>query len=412
MARFDRLGCAFTVAAALTACGGGAPPALPRGGPAFGGPSLAPAASNWPIAGARFSYAGSVREAIAGPNPSRQTLQVTQTIRTYAAQRGGRPVTDYRGRETDSGKGGKTATIAFDVNVAEVPSKLRHGDDVRIVESDLDDGQISSTTRYGAGTGNGVVDQLPEVPQARWQNDARRTVSLAAANESVTDVYAPDGTYSETAQYGAGVVAYLDTYDDGSAVYQWPYQGGSRNSTITFSPPHHRRIQVVFTNVAGFPQSQLFYVGAWFRVPPVLAGDAFVDEGSARVPAGCKTGARYGGDATKLAENATRLDVAFGEYETLARTLWVKAPYGLVCVQSRDEVRSYYDYATLQFSKTPLSDETLETTLGLQSASLPHGAQSVALPLDLHVAAAGVALREQRAHAMLEALRRIGKGKR
>lgn len=411
MARFARLGCAFTAAAALTACGGGAPPALPLGGPVPSGPSLAPAKSAWPIVGARFSYSGSVHETISGPSPSQQTLRVSQTIRTRAAQRDHLPVTDYSGSEVDRGDG-KPVTTSFDIYASEVASKLRRGDDVRIVESDLDFAQSSAGTRYGGGTGNGVIDQVPEVPQARWQNDARRTFSLVGAGENVTDAYAADGTYAETAEYGGGVAAYLDTYGDGSAVYQWPYQGGSRNSTISFSPPRHDRIQVVFTNVVGFPQSQLFHVGAWFRVPPVLASDSFVDQGTARVPAACKTGSTYGGSATQLTESATRLDVAFGEYETLARTLWVKAPYGLVCLQSRDEVKTYYNYATLEFSRTPLIDDILETTLGLETASLPGGAQSVALPLDVHVAAAGTALRRQRARAMLEALRHLGRGKR
>src|SRR6185437_10771217 len=162
-------------------------------------------------------------------------------------------------------------------------------------ESDLDTGEASAATRYGGGSGNSVIDQLPEVPQARWQNDARRTFTLTSNAEKLTDTYAADGTYTEAADYGGGVAAYLNTYGDASAVYQWPYQGGSRNSTISFSPPRHGKIQVVFTNVVGFPQSELFDAGAWFAMPPVLASDAFVDTGSARVPAACKTGAQYGG---------------------------------------------------------------------------------------------------------------------
>ena len=79
MARFERLGWALTAAGALSACAGGAPPALPPAAPALGAP-LAPAKSAWPISGAKFSYAGSVHETIAAPNPSQRTLQVTQTM--------------------------------------------------------------------------------------------------------------------------------------------------------------------------------------------------------------------------------------------------------------------------------------------------------------------------------------------
>ncbi|HTA37935.1 MAG TPA: hypothetical protein VK760_02605, partial [Candidatus Acidoferrales bacterium] len=227
----------------FTGCGGasqqGALPASTAGNGAAA--TRGPATS----AGASFVYAGTLQQS---GSTGKATLAVTQNVTESTTTFHGRTVTDYHGVQTATGKGA-TQKTTFDADVAVVASKIRTGTDIQLIRRESSDSSgITQTTAYGAG--NGVYDQLPEVPQARWNNTAARTVSIAnaVAGSSVHDTYHADGSYDETAVPVEGRTASSQSYPDGYATYQFPYQGGSSNSTASFSPPAGGKLQMVFTN--------------------------------------------------------------------------------------------------------------------------------------------------------------------
>jgi predicted small lipoprotein YifL len=398
----------------LTACaapGASGPPELPPAAAGNALPLKRHSGSGWPIDGASFTYAGSAeRSTTVNGQTTHVDLTVRQRIRTHAATVRRQPVTDYRGTETDSGSG-IHVTAAFDLYAAEISSKTRQGTDVWLVKSAAASNGTEATTTFHQG--NGIVDRLPEVPQARWTNTAERTQTIDDASSSIADVYAADGSYDESVDFGNGAHASLQSYGDGNAVYQWPYQGAPRNSTITFSPPARNRVQIEFTNVTGFPVTDVFDVKSWYPSRPlVLASDGVRDLGAARVPAACKVPAKYARGAVALEENAIRLDVVFGEYETLQRTTYVAAPYGVVCLSLHDDVQTYYDYNALTFASKPMSDVTYDETLGLQQAHVPDGSASVAVPLDVHPSIVNADRRRKTARSIFESLRHLGKDAR
>ncbi|HEY5424929.1 MAG TPA: hypothetical protein VIJ77_00085 [Candidatus Tumulicola sp.] len=407
MPRFAKFCWIWVALAALAGCAGpGTSPPAPSG--PVDAVALKTHAAGWPIEGASFAFAGTVRQTtVVGGVTTHVSQSVAQKIRTTAETVRHRPVTDYRGTETDTGSGPPVKTT-FDLYVAQVASKTRKGSDIWLLYATADSNGTQATTAPDAG--NGIFDQLPEVPQARWTNTAARMQDVAGAGVSIADRYAADGSYDESAIFSGGAKASLQSYGDGNAVYQWPYGDAPRNSTITFSPPSRRRIQIEFTDVTGFPVTEVFTVKTWYpSAPPVLAGDAFVDVGSADVPAACKLPAKFGKRATKLVENATRLDVVFGEYETLARTTYVTPPYGVVCLTLHDDVQTHYDYTTLQFSKATRSEATYDETLGLRTAHVPNGSSSVALPLDVRASLVRAQQRSVTAQAIFDSLHLVRK---
>ena len=282
---------ALTLAAflALAACsGGGSQTALPASPPA-GAPAAMRATSQ--AAGASFAYRGTLQQS--GSN-GKATFTVTQNVTTSQTTFGGRPVTDYHGVETATGKGSSLKTTS-DAYVATVASTIRTGSDVELVKRESSDSTgITQTTIYGAG--NGVYDQLPEVPQARWSNTAARTVSIAnsVAGSSIDDVYHADGSYDEHAVPVEGRTASSQSYPDGYATYQFPYQGSPNNSTIAFSPPAGGKLQILFTNYL-LHLTQLYTMNEWYPAsPPPLASDAYQNAGTVAIPSACNVPKHYG----------------------------------------------------------------------------------------------------------------------
>jgi hypothetical protein len=372
-------------ASALSGCAGSL--ATP---PASSTQSLSAAAppAKWPSPGASFTYVGRLEQSTkAGNTTSKLTLDIAQHVRALAATYENRAVIDYRGTETESGSGTKLEA-RFDLYVAEIPSTIRKGTDVRLVKAvGSDSSGVSSTVVFGPG--NGVFDQLPEVPQARWSDTATRTESISdtVTSSSLRDQYHANGSYDESSIPAPGQTASLQSYADGNAVYQWPLENNPRNATITFSPPKAGEIPIVFTEP---PITGLFQVATWYpSFPLVLATDSFQDLGLARIPSSCRLPKRFGTKAVELAESSTRLDIVFGEYESAQRAIYVQSPYGLVCLSVRDELQTYYNYVSVTLTSKPLSDVTSNEILGLVQAHVPTGTTSqstAALPLDVHLA--------------------------
>lgn len=318
-------------------------------------------ASPWPSSGS-FVYRGTIRQ-----TRGRSTVSqaVVDDVSVTAGTVDGRPATMYDGEESQTSDG-KTLQVHYVATTIERPSSTGNGDDVALVKSAMHDSNgLRETVVYGSNSA--VFDQLPEVPQARWQNVATRTDSISDAPEgwSLIDRYGPVGAYEETGVPVEGRQSLAQTYPDGNAVYQWPFEGAAMNSTIAFSPPAQGSIPVLFTNAA-LKVTETLQVPTWYRqVPPVLAADSFVDAGRASVPEKCSAAGRYAQKAMMIVERSSRLDVVYGQYETTQRISYVAAPYGVVCADMRDELVTYYNYATLKLHSKPISDVVTEEVLAL-----------------------------------------------
>ena len=320
-----------------------------------------------PPAGASLTYTGTFTQTQSHGGTT--TLHVTQHVTTSAATIGGRAVVDYHGVQTESGTG--AATTTYDAYVAQVPSSTRSGSNVELVKESSSGSGIRETTSYGSG--NGVVDQIPEVPQARWTNTATRTQSMANSvqGSSARDSYRADGSYDENAVPVEGLHATMQSYPDGNGVYQFPFQGGSTNSSINLAPPNHGKIDLLFVNATQHVTAN-GKIGVWYpAVPPPLASDSFLDAGSVAVPKACGVPAKYGRSATEIVEQSTRLDIVFGQYETMQRTVYVASPYGMVCMVVSDDLKTYYDYNAFALESKPLTETMVNETLGLQQAKVP-----------------------------------------
>jgi hypothetical protein len=356
--------------------------------------------------GAALLYAGTLTQTSTGGNST--TYKLSQRVTSSATTSGGRALTDYHGVETQSVPG-TNLTTTYDAYVAQVASKTRKGTDVDLVKtvSSSSDG-ISQTVDYGAG--NGVVDQLPEIPQASWNNAATRMQSIADSidESSVDDFYNADGSYTEKAVPVEGLQATAQSYPDGNAVYEWPYAGSNVNTSITFAPPDAGKLRILVSN-GGLHVTTFIRLKSWYPSNPlVLAADTFQDLGSVTVPAECKVPQSYAKTATEIVENVTRLDVIFGEYETTQRTEYLGAPYGLVCLTAKDDLQTYYNYTALAIAQKPLSEATSDEVIGLRHATASqHTEAAVALPLDARLTAWRAARRLATDRAIAQSLKRV-----
>jgi hypothetical protein len=307
-----------------------------------------------------------------------QTAAVTERIGALPGSHGGKTVT-YRAADTETGGAGAT----FEASIAPVPSAVRVGSNITVLQASATSGGTTVTTDDGSG--NGVFAQTPEVPQAQWNDTASRVQKIrdASRGSSIDDRYAADGSYAEKSVPVEGLKASAESYPDGNAVYQWPFEGG-QNSSIAFSPPVNGKVDVLLVN-ASQHVTETITLRSWYPPGPlVLASDSFSNAGLAGIPRSCGVAKRFGRTAYEIDESSSRLDVIFGEYETTKRTRFVSPASGLLCLEVTDTLQSYYNYTTLALSGRPLTTMVTVEDLGLQSerATKEAATSSAALPLD------------------------------
>jgi hypothetical protein len=389
--------------AVLAGCGGGSS-SSPGVAPIASGslPPTPASASPDPrptSAGDTFSYAGSLTEvftlygtpapspsASATPQPTatpwistiQQSVSQNVTVSTgvsFASQTG---LVDFKTDETDTTVHA-TTNVTSDDYITFVADPVRvKGQDVVLVGSTSSDSHGVSE-QLTNGSGNGVFDILPEVPNSQWTNTASRIATENdPSGQTQTATYAADGSYQENVSYPEGGIAQVLAYPDGSGIYQMPVGGdASNNSSITVNAANNGQIQISYSVYgAGFPQAGGFQIPVWYpQVPPVLANDTYVDKGPASIPSSCNVAPIYTitGGVNEIAETKMRLDTVFGELETDSTTEYVSSAYGVLCTIVRNDLKTYYDYggqedAIISFSPTPLTETTVNETLGIRSA--------------------------------------------
>jgi hypothetical protein len=295
-------------------------------------------------------------------------------------------LTDLVTNETDTSKL-ETTTGTTNAYLALVADATRaSGIDVTEVgTTSTESSGVTLQTTFGSG--NGIVEELPPVPNAHWENTAARTdIEDDPGGETLTSTYAPDGSYAETIVYPQGSpAATVQTQPNGTGLYATPVVGFPVQSSITVNAPADGLIPIAY-EIYGleFPLVGSFGLPVWYpNVPPVLASDVFLDGGTVATPSSCGAAAAYASaPAVELEETKIRLDTVFGELETLRATSYVSAAYGVVCTVLADDLKNYYDFSVQSdslgtWSSTPLYETAVTETLGLTAASFAASTSSV-----------------------------------
>ena len=248
--------------AAVTGCGGGGgtanppiplsstPPAAPR-----------PTPSPYPSAdGATFSYSGTLtqtftRFATTAPSPppgatpeptgtpwsSTAATSVSQSVTihanaTYQTRSG---LLDYETQETDAGQHAATTVDTHTyMTIAPDASRVNGTNVSQVGAQSTDSNGVQIDTSYQSD----VIDQLPQIPGAQWNNNAAHTTTESdPGGGQSTATYASDGSYTGSSTFSGGnQPANILEYPDGSGDYTMPLFGGDafrRLPTIRSTSP-------------------------------------------------------------------------------------------------------------------------------------------------------------------------------
>jgi hypothetical protein len=230
------------------------------------------------------------------------------------------------------------------------------------------------------GTGNGILDVLPETSGTFGPNTAAlaytETDPAGYGRERTT---AADGSYAELGHDPLGDVQTIKGNPDFSATYDaTQYSGFSFVlGKPTGSPP-----TITVSVYQGTTSDGSLTVASW--IPTSLAQPSVetdTDNGTVTYPAACSVPAKYGTSGNRIVQTIERVDAALGNLENETTTTYTAPSVGPVCIQLADVVQTFYDY-TLQNGDLllvgalghPVERTTVAETLTLQSATTSSGA--------------------------------------
>ena len=232
------------------------------------------------------------------------------------------------------------------------------------------------------GSGNGLLDVLPETAGAFGPNNAALTYQENdPANYTLTRTIAGDGSYTETDTDAFTNMEYMNGNSDFSGAYDSSAYNGF---TFAFTAPsgNPKTITLTTTNENQNPAVvRMYTMLSW--IPTTLAHPSVetdTDGGVVAYPGSCSVPAKYGTSGNKIVQSINRADTALGNLETETITTYVNQLYGPVCIVMADNVQTYYDY-TLQDGPysiwvnyaSPAEATTLSETLTLSSATTSAG---------------------------------------
>ena len=385
---------------------------------------------------------------------SQIALAVTRTLRSGDSfQYSGTSTTTYLSTETDPNPSSTTtAQIAQSVSVLGGASFNLQANlfDVKSSETDSTPLQTSSSTldsyyqivpgspesslvnwgfhssdsfgetlmvQYGnPAPGFLLLDRSPEISGDSWSNGpAARITETSPGGQSAVRTYSADGTYVDVTTYPSGslstpppapVTASIAENADGSGSYSLPLQG-TANTGLSFSTPDPSGT-ITITAAFADGTSASFTSSVWWPQPLSLYQDLTTNNGTVQIPGSCAASATFGVRANSLTDASTRVDTVLGTVETITQTSYIVPKYGTVCVQLTDSLQTYYDYSgqasAILFGNgaTPLTTETVSTTVGLVSATV--GTSSATRVLDS--ASGAVAVADERSRLIARSERR------
>lgn len=229
------------------------------------------------------------------------------------------------------------------------------------------------------GTGNGILDVLPETAGAFGPNTAALSYTeFDPANYVRQRVTAADGSYLEQGQDSLGDVQTIIGNPDFSATYDASQYSGF---AFTITKPSGTPATITVTITRGGANVGSLTVPSW--IPAGMSqpsNETDVDNGSVTYPTACSVPAKYGTRGDQLVQTINRVDAALGNLETETTTTYTAPSVGPVCVQLADSVKTFYDY-TLQNgfliyvsgNAQAIQLTTIAETLTLQSATTSSG---------------------------------------
>jgi hypothetical protein len=245
-----------------------------------------------------------------------------------------------------------------------------------------DSNQVNYVTTYGSG--NGLLDVLPEITGAFGPNNAALTyVETDPGNYATNKTVNPDGTYVENDTDPFGDTQTITLNADESGVYNGvPFATALFNFGAPTGSPATIFISAVYRG-----QTETVTIPSWMPAGAVPSVETDVDNGSKPFPGGCSVPAKYGTSGNQIVQTITRTDGALGSIETETVTTYVTPANGPACTVMTDHTASYYDFAGLNLENlltftqdgvTPVETTDLAETLTLTSATTPVGTLSSA----------------------------------
>ncbi len=414
--------------ASLVACGGGGATignspvgggGTGTGGSGTGGsatpsptPSPSPSAAvtgaiyHPPDNGDAFAFVGTLTTTYARPSqfptpePTQTayaTVSQTVTVKNPATFNGNTNAVDFNDVETDAQTAPAQQTTSTTTDAYFTFSNtIVSGNFNELGFTATQDNGYTVTVTYGSG--NGLVDKLPESPGQTWSNTPALTTSATAPDGTTSqETINTDGTYTESFVYpNVGAVsntAMAQTSLDGSASYVTPDEGtldGSAQS-YTITAPSAATSSGTITETTSVQPSPVASgatptvttttIPNWIPsgyLGEALATEADIDNGATTVPASCALPAQFGTSANQIVQTKNSLDPMFGEFETETTTTYDMQTIGPVCTIINDVTTDYYDFSsqsvqtkeTVNFEGTPQQITTIVETVALQSETL------------------------------------------
>jgi hypothetical protein len=333
--------------------------------------------------GDTFAFAGTLKSTtqLVNSNPTQPqvdqaTVALNSTVGGFAAVPGGGQ-SSVQSTEADTYP---LQTVKTNTTSAYVYAPSGAHANVSIKSSDATD---SNGSRYVTtyGTGNGLLDVLPEATGSFGPNNAALTYAETdPAHFTRTRTVAATGAYTEQGTDAFGDVQTITVNADLSGVLDARQYSGFRFTMSAPSAPPNPRIIFRVFNSAG-TQLQAFSLPSWIpatQTQPSIETD--VDNGSQTYPAACSVPAKYGTSGNRIVQTINRADPALGNLETQTTTTYLAPRVGPVCIQMTDSVQTFYDF-TLQNGfvvlvsggAVPIQLTSISETLTLQSASTESG---------------------------------------
>jgi hypothetical protein len=401
--------------AVFVGCGGGG--SSPGGGntPV---PSTSPVVVNSrPLAnGDSFSYGGTTTKTFvySGVSPEPESTTVYTVVQHVsvtgpASFAGAAAAYDLHDAETDTSPlaslGITTDTYDALVTAGAATNLVTYG----FTSSDTS-GETLTVTLTGAGTGNGILDELPEAKGQSWVNSGASTLKESSPGGLTSSrVTAADGSYTDTTIYPTGSIyaspgpavsqATITQNADGSGSYVFFANNGAGGTNaplyqFDFATPRPAAsgspamIPITIPQPSPSPAAEAD-VPLWYPQPLVLYAETDDDTGAVSLPAACNVPASYGTRANAIVQTIAQYDTIVGTHETFSQTSYVVPVYGLACVGLNEKLQFYYDYSgqsslanggpTVNETATstlPIETETIATTLGLTQGSVPAAASA------------------------------------
>jgi hypothetical protein len=233
------------------------------------------------------------------------------------------------------------------------------------------------------GTGNGILDVLPETAGTFGPNNAALTYrENDPASFGRQRVTAATGTFNEQDQDTFGDLQTIIGNADFSASYDaTQFSGFSFTMTAPAGTPAMITIALFAATPTGLQSDGSATVRSWIPAGLTqLSTETDVDTASVAYPAACQVPAKYGTSGHQLVATIRRVDPALGNSEVETATTYTAPAVGPVCIVLADQVTTFYDYTgqngsviTVGALGHPVQITATMETLTLQSATTSGG---------------------------------------